>query len=613
MSKQVYNQEEVPLTGILSEFRTALREEIEAARRNESSSAVSLINGRRIAQVGGNYQYLFDLENVLNVPGDMPGDLYVEGHAPLNVTIVSVYGMAVTLSVPEDLGKFVPTARLRSNLAYLMSKLIERIEVLANKANPVGERIRGALPVSGELALISQSEEQDLNTEQNNAVASSLGFDTTFIFGPPGTGKTQTIGAIGKQLYCQGRSVLVVSHTNIAVDQATLRIGKLLAKFAPDDIANGCILRVGDYKDPSFEKYPDLLLKTHVARKSEELAKRRDARKTELGIEIEKVKDISRKIDICEWIGEAKVDIPIMNQELENIQKLEQELNEKKTEQLQLSKESAKWDADTEAAQHTKNLLDEIIELDELIVQINHRIKITKDKLIEIGEKLAQNLSNEIAKLNELITKDNHFIKITKDKFVEIGEELAQNLSNEIAKLNELIVQINYSIKITNDKLVEIGEKLTQAKLLYEEIISMGWITRQWRRLPSPESQFDLIKKLQTEIKTISLELEEAQNNLIQTENKRTMFTERAETLAQKLSEGHASVELLARQWQQSTSSENQSELIQKFYTEIGEISLELEEAQNNLIQTENKRTMFTERAETLAQKLSEGHASVEL
>jgi len=128
--------DEVFLTGVLDEFRTALRMEIDAARRHESTSAVCLINGRRIAQVGSNYQYVFDIENALNLPGDAPGDLYVPGHPPFDVIIISVDGMAITISVPQDLGKFVSSARPQSNLAHLMRKLIERIEALANKANP---------------------------------------------------------------------------------------------------------------------------------------------------------------------------------------------------------------------------------------------------------------------------------------------------------------------------------------------------------------------------------------------------------------------------------------------------------------------------------------------
>ena len=123
--KEQHNEnDEVILTGILSEFRIALLHEIDAATNNASISAVPLINGRKIAQIGSSYQYIFDVENALNLPGDTPGDLYVPGRNPIEVIIISIEGMAITLSIPEDIRKFVPNARLQSNLAFLMRKLI---------------------------------------------------------------------------------------------------------------------------------------------------------------------------------------------------------------------------------------------------------------------------------------------------------------------------------------------------------------------------------------------------------------------------------------------------------------------------------------------------------
>jgi len=68
--------EEVALGGDRAEFREALRQEIEAARRSATSAAVPLLNGKRIAQVGSAFQYVFDVESALNAPGDAPADSY---------------------------------------------------------------------------------------------------------------------------------------------------------------------------------------------------------------------------------------------------------------------------------------------------------------------------------------------------------------------------------------------------------------------------------------------------------------------------------------------------------------------------------------------------------
>ena len=70
---------DIPLTGRLEEFRTALLKEIGAAASNAFRSAVPLVNGKRIAQIGHCFQYLFNVENALNLPGDAPGNLYIPG------------------------------------------------------------------------------------------------------------------------------------------------------------------------------------------------------------------------------------------------------------------------------------------------------------------------------------------------------------------------------------------------------------------------------------------------------------------------------------------------------------------------------------------------------
>ncbi len=240
---------EIELSGQRAEFRIALQEEIAAARRNAASSGVPLVNGRRIARVGGAFQYAFAIQNAINAPGDQPADLHVPGRAPVEATVISVAGLAVTISVAEDLGEVVAYGTLRSDLTLLLRRLISRIEDLAETENPAGDRLLGQSAPAG--AAVSQRV-TELNDEQAEAVASSLGRDTTFIWGPPGTGKTRTIGTVGEQLYRRGRSVLLVSHTNAAVDQALIHIAGQLG----DAMTEGSVMRVGDPVDLRLRELP---------------------------------------------------------------------------------------------------------------------------------------------------------------------------------------------------------------------------------------------------------------------------------------------------------------------------------------------------------------------
>lgn len=297
------HRQEVQLHGVRAEFRTALQEELDAARRASASGAIQLVNGRKIAQVGGAYQYLFLLESALNAPDDSPGDLYVPGAKPVATTIISVEGLAVSLSVPLDLGAFVPRAALQSDLTHLLRKLIERIEDLADKENPAGDRLLGDQTPSGEPAWIEPS---PLNVEQTAAVASSIGRDTTFIWGPPGTGKTRTIGSLATELHNRKRSVLLVSHTNAAVDQALLHVVK---EIGEEELEQGLVLRLGETKEPTVASMPLLHVQTHVDRRSANLTAERDQLTREQLGATQQLASLDRLIGIAEWLPEAPAEI----------------------------------------------------------------------------------------------------------------------------------------------------------------------------------------------------------------------------------------------------------------------------------------------------------------
>jgi hypothetical protein len=106
-----------------------------------------------------------------------------------------------------------------------LRRLVARIEEGGDRPNPAGDRLLGEVPASGTPEVIDDALPDGA---QAAALGSSLGRDITFICGPPGTGKTRTIGSIGARLYRRGRNLLLVSHTNRAVDQALVEIAQQL-------------------------------------------------------------------------------------------------------------------------------------------------------------------------------------------------------------------------------------------------------------------------------------------------------------------------------------------------------------------------------------------------
>lgn len=63
---------------------------------------------------------------------------------------------------------------------------------------------------------------RDLNPSQSGAIEKALRQRLTFIWGPPGTGKTKTMGALAASLIHSGKRVLLTALSNMALDQLLL-------------------------------------------------------------------------------------------------------------------------------------------------------------------------------------------------------------------------------------------------------------------------------------------------------------------------------------------------------------------------------------------------------
>ena len=237
----------VSLQGFLSEFRDALEDEIHAIEKSGQSSTL-LFGGRQIESHGVDLWYRFNVEYVPSLPADTPCKLVI-GKDQFDVTVISFEESSIIISTKTPLPDTIGKARLENGATVLMERLIKCIEDNAEKENSAGNRmlsLDGGVYPAKKLFEYSDLTLDATNTQnQNNAIVSALSNDITYIWGPPGTGKTKVIGQIINELYKHNRSVLVVSHTNTAVDGAIEKAVKAYAKSNQDDDANYPILRIG--------------------------------------------------------------------------------------------------------------------------------------------------------------------------------------------------------------------------------------------------------------------------------------------------------------------------------------------------------------------------------
>jgi len=97
---------------------------------------------------------------------------------------------------------------------------------------------------SSEEASLAPAPDPFLNADQARALAAMTSPGGWFVWGPPGTGKTTVIARAIREAIGRGQSVLLVSHTNAAVDTA-------LAALAAGELRPGQVIR---YSGSSTER-----------------------------------------------------------------------------------------------------------------------------------------------------------------------------------------------------------------------------------------------------------------------------------------------------------------------------------------------------------------------
>ncbi len=238
-----------PASEALAQMIAALGLEVAAVKAKAGGSRIDLRGGQRVGDVGDSWLYAFPLSEEGRLRDDTPIRLSCSDRDVYG-TIVSVRDGVLVVSLQEDLGPSIATARLVTDDSFLVQRLKDRLEAVRDGTARFhlesAERVLDPADVPSndlEPAPAVLVGDGRLNDEQLSAVRRSLGSQVTYVWGPPGTGKTSTVARIVEAHYRAGRSVLLVSNTNIAVDTALERVASRL-KGEPE-FYEGLVLRIG--------------------------------------------------------------------------------------------------------------------------------------------------------------------------------------------------------------------------------------------------------------------------------------------------------------------------------------------------------------------------------
>jgi DNA replication ATP-dependent helicase Dna2 len=186
------------------------------------------------------------------------GDIFISGE-------MEATPMGITVSFPEDeidrLGVDIAAVKRVTDFGidYVMDNreltehLLAFLESRAESENSFLEPLiqdRNAISIESPRRSVAH---EGLNPSQQNAVEKALSQKVTFFWGPPGTGKTKTMGALAYSLIKNKKRVLLTALSNMALDQLLLMtINRLEAKHST---SNTSIARLGSTMDEKVERF----------------------------------------------------------------------------------------------------------------------------------------------------------------------------------------------------------------------------------------------------------------------------------------------------------------------------------------------------------------------
>lgn len=226
---------------IKESIQEALDDELSIVRNRYDTTRMSVGAGQLLGRTRDGVTVRYDLERDAPLADGSQVQVDFQGQL-LEAEVVALSGTAVTLWIRTDGAVPVPRATVVLDASFLLRLRRSFLQALEER----GEFFDVASALSLLDNAVDGREDDDfhdprLAVEQNQFVCRALSGGLSWLWGPPGTGKTTTLAHLLKELRKRGKRVLFVSNTNAAVDTALLRY---LDVDEPQSV--GTVLRLGE-------------------------------------------------------------------------------------------------------------------------------------------------------------------------------------------------------------------------------------------------------------------------------------------------------------------------------------------------------------------------------
>ena len=240
-------------------YTSKLSSEISYLRTN-GGKRQRLSDGKLIERRNGRFYYLFESDSELFYPDDTPIKIWTNTGS-IDGTVLACEELTIAFITKVNLGDTITTIEISADPWILLAYLNDRLNEIKDSCK---SPIVNSLICDKKINYNSR-----ISKGQDRACEMAFSQPITFIWGPPGTGKTETLAKIALKHINAGNRVLMLSYSNVSVDGALKRVFKKNAQFAP-----GEILRYGYPRDEFLLKHEYLTSHSFTMYNHSDLAKK---------------------------------------------------------------------------------------------------------------------------------------------------------------------------------------------------------------------------------------------------------------------------------------------------------------------------------------------------
>lgn len=246
-----YESENISRNDLLSldKYRKALKEE-KIFLKHEGGRKYKVTNGKLISSEKEVFSYIFDLETELHISEDAPVKVS-NGAISASGNVIMCEDFQIIIQLESNIGDKIGSAFVSVEPWKLLGAIEERLssEIDISCSNIV-------LKLCNDGPLMSTNMPIDKIPKGQDAVITKAMLEPIcIVWGPPGTGKTYTMSELAIRFINEGKTVLIVSHSNVSVDGVANKIDELARlKNQISILKAGKILRYGYIRDEKLNK-----------------------------------------------------------------------------------------------------------------------------------------------------------------------------------------------------------------------------------------------------------------------------------------------------------------------------------------------------------------------